>query len=80
MAGTVTITNTFAAQSGPIPLSQLDANFSVLATGVNSVNNFGNYYVDASGAANTVTVTVSGGQTVSYAAGLYDGLAFVTRL
>ena len=28
MAGAITVNNTFASQAGPIPLSQLDSNFT----------------------------------------------------
>ena len=69
MAGNVTISNTFATQSGPIPLSQLDTNFGQLVTAMNTTANFSNYYADSSGSANAVVVTVSSPQTFSYTAG-----------
>lgn len=69
MSASVTISNTFAAQAGPIPLSQLDANFTQLATAVNSTLNFTNYAVD-SGAANAYAVSFASPATVSYTAGL----------
>ena len=34
----ITITNTFASQSGPIPLSELDANFTEVATAINQIS------------------------------------------
>ena len=40
----VSLINTFASQTGPIPLSQLDSNFSQLATAVNY-----NYYIAKAG-------------------------------
>jgi hypothetical protein len=69
MSASVTISNTFASQSGPIPLSQLDANFTQLASAVNSTLNFTNYAAD-SGTANAYAVTFSSPATVSYTAGL----------
>ncbi len=39
MARTVSITNTFASQSGSIPLSQLDANFTDVQNWANSTTN-----------------------------------------
>jgi len=70
MAGSVTVPNQFQAQNGPIPLSQLDNNFTALAGPLNAVSTFSNYYVDSSGAANTITVTISLPQTFSYTAGV----------
>ena len=70
MAGTITTTNTFASQTGPIPLSQLDANFTNVNSSINNLNIYSNYYADSSAAANTITVTTGGSQTVTYTAGL----------
>jgi len=70
MAANITISNTFATQAGPIPLSQLDTNYSQLVTAFNTLGNFANYYADSSGSANALVVTVSSPQLVSYAAGL----------
>ena len=70
MAASITISNTFATQAGPIPLSQLDTNYSQLVTAFNTLGNFFNYYADSSGSANALVVTVSSPQLVSYAAGL----------
>ena len=69
MAGSVSGLNTFATQSGPIPLAQLDSNISALTTAINNLANFDNYYVD-SGAVNAIAVTVSSPQIVAYTAGL----------
>lgn len=70
MSGSVIIPNIFAAQAGPIPLSQLDVDFTTVATAVNTLANFSNYYVDSSGAPNQVVVTVPSPQVFSYAAGV----------
>jgi hypothetical protein len=70
MPGTgLTITNTFATQSGNVPASQLDTNFSQLAAAVNSLANYGNYFSD-SGAVNAMVITVASPLVVAYAAGL----------
>ena len=69
MAGSIVINNTFAAQAGPIPLSQLDTNFSQLVTAVNNTATFTNYAAD-SGTANSYAIAFSSPTTVSYAAGL----------
>jgi hypothetical protein len=70
MAGALSISNTFQTQTGPIPLSQLDTNFSQLAGVVNNTQSYSNYYVDSSGAANTITVTIPAPTTFAYAAGV----------
>ena len=69
MAGSIVINNTFSAQAGPIPLSQLDTNFSQLVTAVNNTATFTNYAAD-SGTANSYAIAFSSPTTVSYAAGL----------
>ena len=69
MANNVVISNTFATQSGNVPASQLDTNFSQLATALNSLGSFANYYVD-SGSVNAIVITVPSPLVVSYAAGL----------
>jgi len=69
MAGSISGLNTFATQSGPIPLVQLDNNVSTLATALNTLQNFDNYYVD-SGTSNALIVTVNSPQVVTYGAGL----------
>lgn len=70
MAGSITIPNQFQNQSGPIPLSQLDADFTTVANAVNSTLTFSNYYLDSSGAANTITVTVPSPSTFTYTTGV----------
>jgi Chaperone of endosialidase len=69
MAASVTISNTFATQSGPIPLSQLDANFTQLVNTVNNTATYTNYAIDT-GAANAYAVAFASPATVTYAAGL----------
>jgi len=69
MAGSITPTNQFAAQSGPIPLSQLDTNFTQSATALNSLTTFNNYYQDT-GTTNAWVITVNSPQIVAYSAGL----------
>ena len=69
MAGSIFVTNQFAAQAGPIPLSQLDANFNQDAQALNSLSTFSNWFLD-SGSTNVWTVTVGPPQIVSYTAGL----------
>jgi hypothetical protein len=70
MANGVTVGFTFQTQSGPIPLSELDSNFSSLQAAINSMNSYTNYLVDTSGAANVITVSLPAGQTGTYVAGL----------
>lgn len=69
MAGNITPTNQFAAQAGPIPLSQLDANFNQSATQLNSLTTFSNPYLDT-GTTNAWVITISAPQIVSYTFGL----------
>jgi len=69
MAGSISGLNTFASQSGPIPLVQLDNNVSTLTTALNTLQNFDNYYVD-SGSVNSIVVTVLSPQVIVYGAGL----------
>lgn len=64
------VSNTFATQPGPIPLSQLDANFSAAAVALNSLSNYSNYFVDSSGAANSITVTVTSPLAFAYVEGI----------
>lgn len=68
MSGTAVVSNTFANQSGPIPLSQLDANFTSLIDYANDPTNRSNYGVDT-GVASTYTVALSPA-AVGYTAGL----------
>ena len=65
----ISITNTFAAQSGNIPLSTLDVNFAQLVGVVNSLNSFANYFVDT-GVANALAVSLPASVTATLTAGL----------
>jgi hypothetical protein len=58
MAKPVSIPNTFAAQTGNIPLSQLDSNFTTVSTALNDYQTYANYAVD-SGAVNAMVITLS---------------------
>lgn len=65
----ITVPNTFATQNGPIPLSQLDANFSTAYAAINDPSTYNNYLVD-SGSANSIVASFAGGLTyTSYKAG-----------
>lgn len=68
MSKPITITNTFAAQTGPIPLSQLDADFTQVVNAINDPATYQNYVVDT-GAANVYVVTPNPAWT-AYAAGM----------
>lgn len=65
----VTIPNSFQAQAGPIPLNQLDGDFTALANVVNDFGTYGNYLVDT-GPVNAWVVTIPAGTTFSLAAGV----------
>lgn len=69
MAGSITISNTFNAQAGPIPLSQLDTNFGQFVTVVNDAATYSNYFADT-GLVNAMVVTISSPQTFAYTAGV----------
>lgn len=62
--------NVFQNQAGPIPLSQLDANFTTDTNALNDLATYSNYFVDSSGAANTITVTVAAPLTFAYVTGI----------
>jgi len=62
MTAKASVPNTFQAQAGPIPLSQLDANFSALVGDLNENNTLANYYVDA-GSADAIAISTASGQT-----------------
>ena len=64
----ISITNTFFAQTGNIPLSTLDANFSQLVGVVNSLNSFANYFVDT-GLVNALAVAIPSPLTGTLTAG-----------
>ena len=68
MTKPVTIPNTFATATTAIPLSQLDGDFTAVATAINDANTYSNYAADT-GSANAYVVTFSGVST-SYSAGL----------
>jgi hypothetical protein len=69
MAGSLVIPNQFQNQSGPIPLSQLDADFTAVVNSVNNALTYSNYYQDTSGAANALVVTVPAPTVFTYTAG-----------
>ena len=58
MTKPVSIPNTFATQTGNIPLSQLDQNFLALQTAVNDPTTYANYAIDT-GAVNVAVVTLN---------------------
>ena len=64
----VTIPNTFATATTAIPLTNLDADFTAVASTVNDANSYSNYAADT-GAANAYVVTLTG-ITTTYNAGL----------
>jgi hypothetical protein len=68
MTKPVTIPNTFATATTAIPLSNLDADFSTVATAMNDANTYSNYAPDT-GSANAYVVTLTGVST-TYSAGL----------
>lgn len=68
MTKPVTIPNTFATATTAIPLSNLDADFTTVATALNDANTYSNYAPDT-GSANAYVVTLSGVST-TYSAGL----------
>lgn len=62
--------NVFQNQAGPIPLSQLDANFNLHAAALNDIGTYSNYFADASGAPNQLTVTIAPPLTFAYVTGI----------
>jgi hypothetical protein len=58
MTKPVTISNTFATQSGNVPASQIDADLSALAAAVNDPATYTNYAVDTGGA-NAYVITLN---------------------
>jgi len=64
----VTIPNTFATATTAIPLTNLDADFTAVASTVNDANSYSNFAVDT-GTANAYVVTLTG-VTTTYTAGL----------
>lgn len=71
MSKPVSISFSFASQTGPIPLSELDTNFDALAAATNDFGTYSNFLIDSSGAANSITVATPGGTTFSYVAGQF---------
>lgn len=69
MAKPISLSYTFATQSGPIPLSYLDSNYSTISSAINDTLTYSNYLVDT-GAANAYAVTFAGSLSTSYTAGL----------
>lgn len=70
MGKPISIGFTFQTQSGPIPLSELDTNFTTVYNAVNDFATYGNYLVDTSGAPNVITVTTPVNTTFGYTAGV----------
>lgn len=68
MAKPVTIPNTFATATTSIPLANLDADFSTVATALNDASTYSNYALD-SGTVDAYVVSLSGLST-TYQAGL----------
>lgn len=65
----LTVTNTFQNQAGPIPLSQLDANFGQVFTALNDAATYSNFFLDT-GTANNVVLTINSPMTFAYATGI----------
>ena len=55
MALPITITNTFATATGSVPLSQLDTNFTQLASAVNGIGDGTNYIIVSTNATTNTT-------------------------
>lgn len=70
MSKPVSVPNAFQTQNGPIPLAQLDADFTALAAALNDVATYGTLLIDSSGVANTITVTTPVNVTFSYSLGV----------
>ena len=69
MSKPITISNTFATQPGPIPLSQLDTDFSQLSGAINDLSTYSNYYADSSVSANSISVVLPNNLLFSYVTG-----------
>lgn len=69
MPSTITITNTFATESGTQPASQLDTNFAQLVNANNSLNTFNTYFTDT-GVANALAFSFPSGLSASLTKGL----------
>lgn len=68
MSGTASVSNTFAAQTGDIPVSEIDTNFTNLVTYLNDPTNRGNYAADT-GTTNSIAIAFSPA-VAGYTAGL----------
>lgn len=66
----IVIPNTFGNQAGPIPLNDLDEDFSTLANAINDYSTYSNYAIDSSITANIITLTTSAGSAFAYSAGV----------
>lgn len=60
MTKPITVPNTFATQNGPIPLSQLDVDFSTAYGAINDPSTYNNYLID-SGSTGNIIVSFAGG-------------------
>lgn len=71
MSKPISALTTFQNQTGPIPLSELDTNYSALWNAANDMATYSNYLVDTSGTPNLITVTPAVGLAFAYAAGMW---------
>jgi hypothetical protein len=67
---------TFTGQSPPWSLTQLDANFAAFQAAINDTLTYSNYFVDQSGVANSVILSIS----PSLAVGLIAGTALTVKI
>lgn len=75
MAFPITVTYTFGTQTGAVPLSYLDTNFSNITTGVNAISSGGNALVTpVLGTPTSGTLTNCTGYTVGNISGLGTGV------
>lgn len=70
MAVGIVVPYTFATQNGPLPLANLDSDILTPYQALSAFATYGNYLVDSSGAANSITVTTPTNTTFSYTAGV----------
>jgi hypothetical protein len=68
MTKPISVPNVFAAQTGNIPLSQLDSDFTTAYNAINDTLTYSNYVIDT-GASNAYVVTFPANITVAYTAG-----------
>jgi len=76
MALPITIPNTFAGSTGPIPLSQLDNNFSTVVNGINGIGNGTNSLANVSITGGSISNVSMSSVDVSF---LQSGANAVTR-